>query len=156
MTPVSYQDLFMSRVEMDPNGGCWLWSGCASSKGYGRVRQHGRTHLAHRVMWASVNGPIPADMSICHQCDVPACVNPSHLFLGTHAENHADKARKGRSRQKLTPEDVLQIRASQDGSSFLAARFSVDPKTIRQIRDGSIWKYVAAAPTTPAGKVGDQ
>lgn len=79
---------------------CWIWSGYRDREGYGHYsdcshRQHSRR--AHRDMWEYHNGPIPPRMCILHRCDVPSCVNPDHLFMGTHLDNIADRQAKGRS-----------------------------------------------------------
>lgn len=78
--------------------GCWEWSGTRNSGGYGDIRVDCRTTKAHRYSWEIHNGPIPAGMLVCHKCDNPPCVNPSHLFLGTARDNVNDMIKKGRAR----------------------------------------------------------
>jgi len=77
---------------------CWLWAGALRRKGYGQFGVcAGFVLCAHRMAWLLANlGPIPANLMVCHHCDVPRCVNPAHLFLGTNRENMHDALRKGR------------------------------------------------------------
>lgn len=89
------------RAAVDENG-CWIWQRAKYPTGYGSVSLNRGGGYAHRLTWEIVNGrPIPAGLCICHHCDVPSCVNPEHLFLGTHQENVHDAQRKGRRRVKV-------------------------------------------------------
>lgn len=79
--------------------GCWTWTGSKSRHGYGQLRTgrgKGRLELAPRISWRLANGPIPDGLCVLHKCDNPPCVRPSHLKLGTMADNSADMVRKGR------------------------------------------------------------
>jgi len=96
---LSDADYLASFVEYDTNGGCWLWrGGLKAPDSYGN---QSRTHLpvkAHRASYVVHVGPIPEGENVLHRCDVPCCVNPSHLFLGSQQDNVSDMMRKGRHR----------------------------------------------------------
>ena len=83
--------------EPDLNSGCWLWAGLMGNDGYGRISVRSIARMAHRIAYIERFGPIPEGMLVCHKCDVPVCVNPDHLFVGTHQDNMADKSAKGRA-----------------------------------------------------------
>ena len=77
--------------------GCWIWTGALNRhRGYGRLRFKDKEIKAHRYSWELHNGPIPDGLQVLHKCDTPACVNPDHLWLGTHKENMHDCIKKGR------------------------------------------------------------
>ena len=80
----------------EPNSGCWLWLSAVNRLGYGRIRWRRRDFMAHRASWLAYRGPIPKGLLVCHKCDVPSCVNPDHLWLGTQLANLADQVRKRR------------------------------------------------------------
>lgn len=77
--------------------GCLLWGGACNKDGYGYLRVGGNFVRVHRAMYSAINGPLPPGMSVCHSCDVPCCVNPNHLFLGTPLDNMRDKIKKNRA-----------------------------------------------------------
>ncbi len=136
----------------EPNSGCWLWLGSVNALGYGMMSAPGRgAQAAYRMAWEMANGPIPKGMCVCHKCDVPSCINPQHLWLGTHIDNMADKYRKGRSnnpkgeahgRAKLTEEAVREIRISPRAPKVIAAKYGVSPTQIYAIRAGLRWTHV--------------
>ena len=138
---------------VDRSGDCWLWTGCHNRDGYGRFGLNGRVVNAQRAAWMLMFGSIADGLQVCHRCDVPACVNPAHLFLGTQAENNADRNAKGRQMKgerqnfaKLTPDLVREIRASYAAGGVttraLAARYGMAPSAIHGVISRRHWAHV--------------
>lgn len=88
---------FLSKISKSDETGCWMWSAGKTGQGYGAFSIDGKNRPAHRVSYELFKGPIPEGLFVCHDCDTPACVNPDHLFLGTHQDNMDDRSKKGRT-----------------------------------------------------------
>jgi hypothetical protein len=88
---------FWAKIDRSDPDGCWPWTRYRNEHGYGLIRRGDRIELTHRVVWELTYGAIPPDMCVCHSCDSPPCCRAEHLFLGTHQDNMADRALKGRS-----------------------------------------------------------
>lgn len=105
-------ETFWRKVEKTDS--CWLWRGCVHYLGYGVTSVGGKQVRAHRLAWTYANGPIPDGLLVRHKCDVPLCVNPDHLLLGTYADNAADMVSRGRQAKgdrngrSTHPESVLR------------------------------------------------
>ncbi len=133
-----------------PHGGCWLWFGTTDKKtGYGSIRIDGKMVKAHRASWTVHRGRIPAGIKVLHQCDIPNCINPNHLFLGTQLDNIRDMEAKGRRRSamgqkngraKLTAKQVAEIRLAKDTLNEIARAYGVGKSIIGYIRSGQNWK----------------
>lgn len=123
---------------------CWPWMGSRNDKGYGHIQINKRHIYVHRFIWMWFNGAIPDGLEVCHKCDNPSCLNPKHLFLGSHADNMNDCARKGRNgNAKLTEWDIREIRRRTDMPVIALARaFMVGGRNIRELKARRTWKHV--------------
>jgi hypothetical protein len=156
---------FWEKVRKTSDEGCWLWEGQTRTHGYGQIRVMGTRMGTHRFSWRLHNGSIPAGIFVCHHCDNPACVNPAHLFLGTHDDNMADRNRKGRmefgdqhharrhpelvargernGQAKLTMPHVRAIREAYRAGGLsqraLAAQYGVTQRVIWGIVNNRAW-----------------
>jgi HNH endonuclease len=132
---------------------CILYTGYIDQTGYGVSQRNLKRDKAHRWAWIETFGEIPGGLCVLHKCDVRACINPEHLFLGTHADNIADMVSKNRQRgakgetagqAKLTESQVLEIRQSPNSCYALARQFGVWPTQISRIKRGVRWKHLNA------------
>jgi hypothetical protein len=146
------QRLFDNSERID--NGCRLWLKYVRPNGYAYItlRNPRRTISVHRLAWQLANcREVPLGLCVCHSCDVPTCIEPGHLFLGTKAENNTDRARKGRSHDakgegnnsaKLTSEQVTAIRLDSRGAGPLSKLYGISRSQAYRIKRGLRWKHV--------------
>ncbi len=128
--------------------GCLVWMGPVSKRtGYGHMAIKARPLMPHRVAWEVAFGHIPDGMRVLHRCDIRTCINPNHLFLGTHKDNMRDMAEKHRSASgernsaaKLTSKEVSEIRGSLLSNSRLAVLYGVCNATVSNIKTMKNWR----------------
>lgn len=143
-------DEFLKRFALTGSNDCWVWQGSMNGA-YGALNFQRSTYAAHRVSYSFFIGLIPDGLHICHECDNPPCVNPLHLFAGTHADNMADMKAKGRARglvgvkhhsAKLNDHAAMQIFLSQGPQSDIANKFGVSRETVSGIKNKRYWKHI--------------
>ena len=144
------KERFWSKVEIKRPDECWNRTASKNHKGYGQFSKgtgvsDRKIVRSHRYAYESQSGEIPDGMLVCHTCDNPGCCNPAHLFLGTDQDNVKDmikKGRRGRARRhhRLTEQQAMQIKASEEPGFKLAAEFGVSDTTVSAIRKGHRWK----------------
>jgi hypothetical protein len=160
-------DEFWSNVDKSAGpDGCWIWTGPQFKSGYGWFHASGNSRGVHRIAWFLANGPIPIlDGShggcVCHTCDVKTCVNPRHLFIGTHTDNMQDKIRKGRanapvgernSGARLSEAAITEIRRLADSGErhySIASRFGISRSQVSHVAKRQSWAHVDGNPPPP-------
>jgi len=154
---MSLHERFWAKVRVAPANMCWEWLGAKSRGGYGEIwvrnenRPESKVARAHRLSWEFRNGKIPNDLLVCHHCDNPSCVNPDHLFVGTIADNMADKKKKGREapqkgeqnhNSRLSSEQVAAILSSDQSQRKLASIYGVGKTAIANIKARRRWAHL--------------
>lgn len=136
-----------------PFCGCRVWMGATRDHGYGMIGFGRKAIKAHRAAYMLAHGEIPAGEGyhgtvVRHTCDVPSCVNPDHLEIGSQADNMVDVANRGNRKgerhhlRKLSDEAVREIRKSGESQTHLAKRFGVHPSTISFAKSGRCWSHI--------------
>lgn len=141
----------------EPNSGCWIWLGALTAEigrlrgAYGTITVFGIQKKAHRVSFEAFHHAIPDGMEVCHRCDNPICVNPDHLFVGTHLDNMIDRDRKCRRTAprgtkngwaKLDDETIRAIRDAQGTQAEIAERYGTDQTNVSLIRRRKRWAHI--------------
>lgn len=157
VTPVEVARFWRKTIEVARGyeSKCWAWTASKNKDGYGQVRVNGTMHLAHRIAWLLFHGTWPPHL--CHYCDQPDCVRPSHLWDGDAKQNYEDSRSKGRANltirargervhgAKLTATEVRALRADAlAGLSqyALASKYGVSRPTVKAIVRRHTWKHV--------------
>lgn len=147
------EDIIRANSIPEPNSGCWIWTGALHNTGYGTIRISRKTWSSHRLSYFLSRGEVPPKgMFVCHHCDMKACVNPEHIYLGTHRDNTRDavvreKMWHGRAINTavLFEKDIAPIRgllASGLTCAAIGERYGVHADTIGYIKRGKSWKHV--------------
>jgi hypothetical protein len=150
------EERFWRGVDRKGADECWLYVRGARRGKYGLFQSGGKgsPHVgAHRYSYEIHKGPIPEGLLVMHSCDVPRCVNPAHLSVGTYKQNAADMIAKGRhsriaplgsqnGKSKLNEELALMIKCSSETNAQLSRKLGLSPTTIRGVRIGRTWKHV--------------
>ena len=141
---------FHASYIVDPASGCWLWSRAKSPQGYGRLKC-GKTLRASRVSWTLRNGEIPTGMLVLHKCDVAACVNPDHLYLGDAAQNAADRVSRQRQARgervgtsKISELVARAIFVDPRPSTDIAADYEISRSAVLKIKRRVTWALETA------------
>lgn len=151
----SREERFFAKVDKapghGPHGDCWLWTGARLPDGYGHFKEGRRARPAHVVSYEIANGPLPKGTNGLHACDNRPCVNPDHIFAGTHQDNMDDMVAKGRGDApkgeahhdaKLTESDVRAIRTDGRNNATIAASYGVSPAAIWLIKARRNWRHI--------------
>lgn len=133
---------------------CWEWTGARHGFGYGTIYYLGKYHPAHRISWYLASGNFPDDSLVLHKCDNAACVNPNHLYLGTHRDNARDMCLRNRQnnalgskhgQSTLTEEIVLDIRQryiSGECQRSIARIYGIDQSNVSYIVRRKTWRHI--------------
>lgn len=146
-------DRFWSKVDKDDPDECWEWTGPTDNYGYGMFSLRKKKIRAHRVAYFIFTGKSITNKLVCHSCDNPLCVNPFHLWTGSHQDNSSDMKEKNRhtpgekdAASKLTEEQVLEIRSKYSFHKYtgvmLGREYGVAPTTILNIVHRKTWKHI--------------
>ena len=136
------------RVQVLSETGCWIWMAGVNGTGYPTVQHEGKTRTVHRLVMSTLGHKIDG-LCVCHKCDIPTCVNPDHLFVGTWGDNNRDREAKGRGRQpagsahgmaKIDEKIAAQIFLDNISGVDAAKKYGVSVHTVHLIRNRKQWR----------------
>ena len=149
--PVPIEERWRTKFKISENG-CWNWTSSKDLAGYGMIKhKNGKQIKAHRFSWMLYKGEIPDNLFVLHRCDNRLCVNPEHLFLGTHQDNMDDMVAKGRlpahrgennGFAKLTASQVIKIRSDGRSQSKIAADYGIAQTQVSHIKLRKQWTHI--------------
>lgn len=153
-TPTQFDiDWFNKSVDKSNLEGCWIWTGYKMKSGHGQYSFNGDNVYTHRFAYLTVNPNFDQTLQVCHKCDNPSCVNPSHMFLGTQSDNSKDMVSKKRYAVgqavggALSEEDVLKIIEMYKTGLYkqrtLGRKFGVNASQISRIVNGRRWGHLS-------------
>lgn len=144
-------DEIRARVKVDDNG-CWIWQGRTDRDGYGLYWRDAKRYRVHRVMCESVHGKLPQNILACHECDVPQCCNPAHLWPGTNKDNIRDAANKGRLPHgsgharsvwdEATVIDAVRRVASGESQAAIERELGVSTGALQSVLNRKTWRHL--------------
>lgn len=157
----SAYDRLMRKIERIPFSGCWIFTGSVNNHGYGYFMVNSKKVKAHRASWILHRSEVPEGLFVLHHCDVPSCVNPNHLFLGTRKDNSQDMVSKRRHVFMAHPERIQRGEKSAiskisdaqaaaiwerisrgERSSAIAQDFGITRGAVNHIKSGRTWKHL--------------
>lgn len=167
------KERLLSKISVNHETGCWIWTASKVGGGYGCFHYNRKNIPAHRAAYNILVGVVPVELEVCHKCDVRLCVNPEHLFLGTHRENMQDCIRKGRANYRCTPRgfdhvrpmrkltdaqvlEIASLRGSRMSNQETIARFGITSNNCRSIWRGESWGHITGIKRSAMRATGEQ
>lgn len=154
------KEIIEERSRVVTETGCWIWIGRVSGNGYGLLKRLNKSMSAHRASYEAFCGEISDGMNILHKCDTKTCVNPDHLYQGTHIQNMQDMKNRGRgysafgnefAKRKINEEKALKIFNSTASNKETAELYGVSKTTVHRIKRKMIWRSIHDSPPPREG-----
>lgn len=149
----SFEDRFWEKVSVGSDDECWNWKAGLTRGGYGQFSNKVMSNRAHRIAWHLSCGPIPTELFVLHKCDNPKCVNPNHLYLGSHGDNMNDRSVRNRCNQKgernagaklndNIVRDIFALREEGHTHKYISDKTNIRRTHVTKILNKQIWSHV--------------